>query len=59
MGTTLNTRSGDEFVVEPLVIPFTVVMLDVFRNSPAEMAFAEWDHSAETLSLIERTKRSA
>ena len=48
---TLNTRSGDEFVVEPLVIPFTVVALDVLRDRPAEMPFAERHHSAETLFL--------
>ena len=44
-------RAGDEFVVEPLVIPFTVVVLDELRNGPAEMTFADRNHSAETLFL--------
>jgi hypothetical protein len=47
----LNKRSGDGFVVEPLVIPFSVVVLDVLRDRPAEMPLAERDHSAGTLFL--------
>jgi len=33
------------------MIPFPVVVLDVFCNRPPEMAFAERDHAAETLVL--------
>jgi hypothetical protein len=44
-------RAGDEFAVESLVIPFTVVVLDELRHRQAEMTFAERDHSAETLFL--------
>ena len=39
----------DQFVAQALVILLTVVMLGVLRNRPAEMTFAERDHSAETL----------
>ena len=41
----------DQFVLNPLVIPLTVVMLDALRNRPPEMAFAKWDHAVEALIL--------
>jgi len=46
-------------VVEPLVIPFLVVMIDEFGNRPSKMPFAQRDHAVQTLCLMERTKRSA
>ena len=44
-------RAVDEFVVESLVIPLTVVMRDEFVDRAAEMTVAERDHSVETLLL--------
>ena len=44
-------RALNQFVREALVIPLTVVVLDVLRNRPPEMTFAERDHAMETLVL--------
>ena len=34
-------RAVDEFVVESLVIPLPVVVLDLLRDRPTKMAFGE------------------
>ncbi len=34
-------RTVDEFVAEPLVIPFTVIVLDELGHRPAQMTFVE------------------
>lgn len=39
----------DQFVLKPLVIALTVVVLDVFGHRSAEMTFAERDHAVQTL----------
>jgi predicted ATP-grasp superfamily ATP-dependent carboligase len=54
----LWTRSINSFG-QTLVIPLSVVMLDVLRDHPAEMTIGERDHPVQTLLLMERTKRSA
>ncbi len=35
-------------VVESLMIPLAVVVLDVLSHEEAEVALAEWDHTIET-----------
>jgi hypothetical protein len=51
--TDTRHRGGalDLFAFKALVIPLTVVVLDVLRDSPAEMAFTERNHAVETLML--------
>ena len=44
----------DQLVVHPLVIPLSVVMLDVLRDRPTEMTIAERDHPVQTL-LFDRS----
>ena len=51
-------RAVDEFVVEPLVIPLTVVVRE-FRDRPPEMTLAERDHAVAPLGLDRAHKRSA
>jgi hypothetical protein len=41
MAALAGRLAGDEFVFEPLMISFAVVVLDERRNHPAEMPFAE------------------
>jgi len=39
----------DQLVGQALVIPLSVVVLDVLSDHPAEMTTAEWDHPVQTL----------
>jgi hypothetical protein len=41
----------DEAVLEPLVVPFTVVVSDELPDGAAQVSFAEWHHPIETLRL--------
>jgi hypothetical protein len=34
-------RAGDQSVLNPLVIPLTVIVRDVFRDGPSEMPLAD------------------
>src|SRR5437868_4963351 len=43
--------ASDQCVLNPMVIPLMVVVLDVLRNRAAKVAFAEWDHAIQTLVL--------
>ena len=47
---TIDRRCAvDEFVAQPLVISFTVVMRDELHDRPSEMTFAERDQPIEAL----------
>lgn len=51
-----HRRALNELVLETSVIPLPVVMLDVLRDRPTKMAFAEPDHRAETF-LFDRAHK--
>jgi hypothetical protein len=48
-----------EAIVESLVIPFCVIVLDVLRHGPPEMRLTDRISRSRHSSLIVRTKRSA
>ena len=48
----LRCRSSiNQFVIQALVIPFTVVMCDELRQCPSQVAFPEGNHAVEALML--------
>jgi hypothetical protein len=48
-----------EAIVESLMVPFVVVVLDVLRHRPPEMPLPDGNQPVETFLLIDRTNRSA
>jgi hypothetical protein len=46
--TVLRGRPVDEFVGEPLMIPFAMIMGDELRNGVSEVALPKRNHATET-----------
>jgi hypothetical protein len=46
--------ASDETVVETLMIPFPMIVLEEFGECPSEVPLAEWNHSIETF-LFDRS----
>jgi hypothetical protein len=44
-------HSRDQLIVQPLMIPLAVVMLDILTHGATEMALADRNHSVEAFFL--------
>ena len=48
-----------QLVVQPLLLPFLIVVTHVCSNCPPQVVFTEWNHFAQTFAFVERTNLSA
>lgn len=52
-------RARDQFVLNPLMIPFQVIVIDTLGDGAPDVPIPERNHASRHSSLIDRTKRSA
>ena len=54
-----HCRASDESIVETLMIPLAMIVLDELRDQVPEVPLADWNDAIEAFSLIDLTNRSA